>query len=98
MQELLLEIWQSIQTSVLFITHDIDEALFLADRVLIMSHRPGRIIEEIKLDFPRPRHVDLVTSTEFTQIKRHCIQVLKQATQAELSRLNPLGLNQKAAV
>ena len=51
MQELLLEIWQNIQTSVLFITHDIDEALFLADRVLIMSHRPGRIIEEIKLDF-----------------------------------------------
>ncbi|WP_202740138.1 MULTISPECIES: ABC transporter ATP-binding protein [Acinetobacter] len=98
MQELLLEIWQSIQTSVLFITHDIDEALFLADRVLIMSHRPGRIIEEIKLDFPRPRHVDLVTSTEFTQIKKHCIQVLKQATQTELSRLNPLGLNQKAAV
>ena len=98
MQELLLEIWQNIQTSVLFITHDIDEALFLADRVLIMSHRPGRIIEEIKLDFARPRHVDLVTSPEFTQIKKHCIQVLKHATQAELSRLNPLGLNQKVAV
>lgn len=99
MQMLLLEIWQEIQTSVLFITHDIDEALFLADRVLIMSHRPGRIIEEIPLNFERPRDVELVTSREFTAIKKHCIQTLKEATQQEeLSRLNPLGLGKKSQI
>ncbi len=99
MQMLLLDIWQEIKTSVLFITHDIDEALFLADRVLIMSHRPGRIIEEINLDFERPRDVELVTSSEFTTIKKHCMQTLKEATQQEeLSRLNPLGLGKKAQI
>lgn len=99
MQMLLLDIWQEIKTSVLFITHDIDEALFLADRVLIMSHRPGRIIEEINLDFERPRDIELVTSSEFTTIKKHCMQTLKEATQQEeLSRLNPLGLGKQAQI
>lgn len=99
MQMLLLDIWQEIKTSVLFITHDIDEALFLADRVLIMSHRPGRIIEQINLDFERPRDIELVTSSEFTTIKKHCMQTLKKATQQEeLSRLNPLGLGKKAQI
>ncbi len=96
MQELLLDIWNEIQTTVLFITHDIDEALFLADRVLIMSHRPGQIIEEILLtskpDFTRPRSTDLVTSPEFMQLKKHCIQTLRQPATAELKRLNPLGI------
>ena len=96
MQELLLDIWNEIQTTVLFITHDIDEALFLADRVLIMSHRPGQIIEEILLtskpDFTRPRSTDLVTSPEIMQLKKHCIQTLRQPATAELKRLNPLGI------
>ena len=100
MQELLLDIWNEIQTTVLFITHDIDEALFLADRVLIMSHRPGQIIEEILLtskpDFTRPRSTDLVTSPEFMQLKKHCIQTLRQPATAELKRLNPLGILPKA--
>lgn len=52
MQELLLDIWTRIRTTVVFVTHDIDEALFLADRLLVMSSRPGRIIEDLRLDFP----------------------------------------------
>lgn len=96
MQELLLNIWNAFKTTVLFITHDIDEALFLADRVLIMSHRPGQIIEEIKLqqhaDFARPRTTELVTSPEFMQLKKHCIQTLRQPVVEELKRLNPLGI------
>lgn len=102
MQELLLSIWNEVKTTVLFVTHDIDEALFLADRVLIMSHRPGRIIEEIDLrqvgeDFARPRTTDVVTSPDFMQLKKHCIQTLRQPANAELKRLNPLGILPKAA-
>lgn len=101
MQELLLHIWQDIQTTVLFITHDIDEALFLADRVLIMSHRPGQIIEQIHLsqnpEFARPRTSDLVTAPQFMQLKKHCIQTLRQPATAELKRLNPLGILPKTS-
>jgi NitT/TauT family transport system ATP-binding protein len=92
MQELLLEVWARVKTTVLFITHDIDEALFLADRILVMSPRPGRIIEELRLDFARPRHPDLVTSPEFMRLKRHCLQLLHpQARIVPLDRLSPLG-------
>lgn len=92
MQELLLEVWASIKTTILFITHDIDEALFLADRILVMSPRPGRIIEEIKLDFMRPRGPELVTSLPFTELKRHCLALLHpEARVRPLERLSPLG-------
>ncbi|MBC3361857.1 ABC transporter ATP-binding protein [Pseudomonas sp. SWRI154] len=92
MQELLLDIWMRIRTTVVFVTHDIDEALFLADRLLVMSPRPGRIIEDLRLDFPRPRTTGLVTSPEFSQLKRHCLALLHHADGQPLPRLNPLGL------
>lgn len=92
MQELLLDIWTRICTTVVFVTHDIDEALFLADRLLVMSARPGRIIEDLRLDFPRPRTTELVTSAEFTRLKRHCLDLLRHDNDRPLPRLNPLGL------
>ncbi|SDS97128.1 NitT/TauT family transport system ATP-binding protein [Pseudomonas sp. Z003-0.4C(8344-21)] len=92
MQELLLDIWTRIRTTVVFVTHDIDEALFLADRLLVMSARPGRIIEDLRLDFPRPRTSELVTSAEFARLKRHCLDLLRHDTDRPLPRLNPLGL------
>ena len=92
MQELLLDVWTRIKTTVVFITHDIDEALFLADRILVMSPRPGRIIEQIALDFARPRHADLVTSGEFIRLKRHCLDLLHpEAKVMPLARLSPIG-------
>ena len=92
MQELLLEVWTRIKTTIVFITHDIDEALFLADRVLIMSSRPGRIIDDIPLDFARPRHAGLVTSSEFSRLKRHCLALLHpQAKVTPLARFGPLA-------
>lgn len=92
MQELLLDIWTRIRTTVVFVTHDIDEALFLADRLLVMSARPGRIIEDLRLDFPRPRTSELVTSPEFARLKRHCLDLLRHDNDRSLPRLNPLGL------
>ena len=92
MQELLLDIWTRIRTTVVFVTHDIDEALFLADRLLVMSSRPGRIIEDLRLDFPRPRTTELVTSHEFSRLKRHCLELLRHEDGRQLPRLNPLGL------
>ncbi|KAB0494049.1 ABC transporter ATP-binding protein [Pseudomonas vancouverensis] len=92
MQELLLDIWTRIRTTVVFVTHDIDEALFLADRLLVMSSRPGRIIEDLRLDFPRPRINELVTSHEFSLLKRHCLALLRHEDGRQLPRLNPLGL------
>jgi len=92
MQQLLLEVWGRIRTTVVFVTHDIDEALFLADRVLVMSARPGRIIEDRTLDFARPRDAELVTTPEFTALKRHCLQLLHRGeADSPLPRMSPLG-------
>ncbi|MFS8977352.1 ABC transporter ATP-binding protein [Cupriavidus necator] len=78
MQALLLEVWAQMRTTVVFVTHDIDEALFLADRVLVMSHRPGRILEDIPVAFDRPRHADLLTDDGFIRLKRHCRELLHE--------------------
>jgi NitT/TauT family transport system ATP-binding protein len=92
MQELLLGIWGKIRTTVVFVTHDIDEALFLADRILVMSPRPGRIIEDLPVDFARPRRTELVTTPEFMRLKRHCLDLLSHQEGRQLPRLSPLGL------
>ncbi len=92
MQELLLDIWARIPTTVVFVTHDIDEALFLADCILVMSPRPGRFIADLRLDFPRPRQSALLTSPEFIRLKRHCLELLRHEEGRQLPRLTPLGL------
>ncbi|MET1027037.1 MAG: ABC transporter ATP-binding protein [Dongiaceae bacterium] len=76
MQELLLQIWQHSQKTVLFITHDIDEAILLGDRVYVMSARPGRIKEMIAVDIPRPRTVELLTSAPFIALKRRIMALI----------------------
>jgi len=90
MQALLLSIWSKLPTTIVFVTHDIDEAIFLADRILIMSERPGRIIEDIPVHLPRPRDSELVTSPEFIRIKRHCLALLNHKNGQELPRLSPI--------
>lgn len=69
MQELLLKIHQEYRSTILFITHDVDEALFLGDRVLIMSARPGRLDSTLTVPFGRPRSYTLLTSPEFAKLK-----------------------------
>jgi len=69
MQELLLAIWEHEQKTVMFVTHDIEEAIFLASRVIVMSARPGRIKADMKIDLPHPRHYTIKTSPEFSALK-----------------------------
>ena len=69
MQELLLGIWESDRKTVLFVTHDIDEAIFMANRVAVMTARPGRIKRELVIDLPHPRPYTLKTSPEFSAYK-----------------------------
>jgi NitT/TauT family transport system ATP-binding protein len=70
MQELLLEIWQQHPMTILFVTHDVEEAALLADRVLVMSPRPGRIVEQIAVGIKRPRNLETTETMEFIDVRR----------------------------
>ena len=69
MQELLLSIWESERKTVLFVTHDIEEAIFMANRVVVMTARPGRIKADVAVAIPHPRHYTIRTSPEFSALK-----------------------------
>lgn len=70
MQLWLMEVWSQFQSSVIFITHDLREAILLSDRIYILSHRPGTVIEEIKVRLPRPRKRDIMTAQKFVKLER----------------------------
>jgi ABC-type nitrate/sulfonate/bicarbonate transport system ATPase subunit len=76
MQSWLLEVWRDTQRTVLFITHDVDEAIFLSDRVLVMSPRPGRVVDDLTITLPRPRTLETLTTDEFTTYKRRILSQL----------------------
>ncbi|MCE4049795.1 MULTISPECIES: ABC transporter ATP-binding protein [Bacillaceae] len=77
MQEWLLQIWTDFKKTILFITHDIDEAIFLSDDIYIMSSRPGTIKEKVTVPLARPRSAQTLLSTEFIDLKEHVLQTLK---------------------
>lgn len=77
MQELLLGIWESARKTVLFVTHDIDEAIFMANRVAIFSARPGRIKTEVAVSFPHPRNYTLKTTPEFMALKARVTEEIR---------------------
>jgi NitT/TauT family transport system ATP-binding protein len=79
MQELLTQVWEEHRLTVLFVTHDIDEAVFLSDRVLLMSARPGRLIEDVRIGLERPRRFELQASAEFVEYRAHLLSSVRAA-------------------
>ena len=69
MQAHLLEIWRNIDITIVFITHDLDEAIFLADRILVLKAHPGEVMELIEVSVPRPRNLTQTNSPEFLATK-----------------------------
>ena len=66
----LLHVWQHSKQTALMVTHDINEAVLLADRIIVLSNRPGKVVADIVVDLPRPRSVDLIYSDEFVKLAK----------------------------
>ncbi len=82
MQQWLLEIWERFTHSVLFVTHDIEEAIFLSDRVYVLSQRPAKVVKEITIDFPRPRKKEFLVLPEFLEYKKSVLAALEPRQEA----------------
>lgn len=83
MQEWLLAIWQTDRKTILFVTHDLDEAIYLSDRVYLMSPRPGRMQLCVEIDLPRPRALEVITTPEFVALKRRLLVTLRAASSGQ---------------
>ncbi len=77
MQEMLLEVWTRTKTTVVFITHDVEEAVYLANRVLVMSPHPGEIVADLRIDLPRPRSLDVIAGDAFNAYRRDVLLTLR---------------------
>ena len=77
MQELLLAIWEAERKTVLFVTHDIEEAIFMANRVVVMTARPGRVKDDVPVSLPHPRHYTLKTSADFSALKARLTEEIR---------------------
>jgi len=79
MQELLLRIWGETASTVLFVTHDVDEAIYLADHIYVLCARPGTIMEDVPVPFGRPRDPSMKQSQEFHELQQHVLGCLRRA-------------------
>jgi NitT/TauT family transport system ATP-binding protein len=79
MQLLLLQIWDETACTILFVTHDVEEAVYLADRIFIMSSHPGTIVEDVEVPFDRPRDLGLKEKSEFHELQHYVLGRLKSA-------------------
>ncbi|HVG92642.1 MAG TPA: ABC transporter ATP-binding protein [Alphaproteobacteria bacterium] len=79
MQQLLLQIWDETACTILFVTHDVEEAVYLADRIFIMSLHPGTIVEDVEVPFDRPRDLVLKEKNEFHELQHYVLGRLKSA-------------------
>ncbi|TMD42482.1 MAG: ABC transporter ATP-binding protein [Chloroflexi bacterium] len=90
MQEMLTDIWQRYRKTVLFVTHDIEEAIFLGDVIYVMTNRPGRIRTTLQVDLPRPRTFEMVSSPQFAGLRNQVVGIIHEeslkAVESELAR------------
>jgi NitT/TauT family transport system ATP-binding protein len=89
MQSELLRIWSAARRTVLFVTHQIDEAIYLSDRVVVLTARPGRIKEIIPVDLPRPRELNIKRTPEFTTLVDHIWRLIEQEVKAAMGVMSP---------
>jgi ABC-type nitrate/sulfonate/bicarbonate transport system ATPase subunit len=87
MQAWLLDIWQTDRKTILFITHDVEEAVYLSDRVYVMSGRPGRMQLCVNVDIPRPRALEMTGEPRFVELKRHLLEPLREASRRQLEEV-----------
>ena len=80
MQQWLLGVWEEIGATVLFVTHDLEESVYLSDRVYVMSARPGRIVAELRIDLARPRREAMLASPRFAALKGELLGAIRGAT------------------
>jgi ABC-type nitrate/sulfonate/bicarbonate transport system ATPase subunit len=85
MQQWLLQVWRDLGRTILFVTHDVDEAIFLADRIVVMTPRPGRIAEILAVDLPRPRALECLTTDTFIGLKRRIMGRLYRDEPAQVA-------------
>ena len=85
LQEELLELWQADQRTVVFVTHSLDEAVLLADRIIVMSARPGRIVADLVVPFSRPRDPSIRSTAEFAQLEQELRSILRTEVTAQLA-------------
>lgn len=80
MQLFLLDIWEQFNRTIILITHDVQEAIFVSDRAYVMSPRPGRMIKALTIPLPRPRHLeDAITSSTFAELETELLTLLGRA-------------------
>jgi len=82
MQELLLQLWAEYRPTIIFITHDVSEAIFVADRVLVMSTRPGRVKVDLAIDEQKPRSAGFITTERFVQMQAQLLQAVREEIHA----------------
>jgi NitT/TauT family transport system ATP-binding protein len=87
LQDELLDLWQTDRRTVLFVTHSLEEAILLGDRVLVMSARPGHIIASKQVPFPRPRAAEIRTSPEFAQLQAELWDLLRGEVETHLAQV-----------
>ncbi|WHZ11528.1 MAG: ABC transporter, ATP-binding protein [Burkholderiaceae bacterium] len=84
MQELLLQLWQEYKPTIFFITHDVPEAIFVADRVLVMTQRPGRVKLSVSVRAPKPRSAEFLSSPEFVELQRELLCAIQEEVNPNL--------------
>jgi len=94
MQNYVMQIWRKVELTVLFITHDLEEACYLADRIVVMGTNPGRVVEVIENPIPRPRTSEHLLSQEFLAVKRRLDELIHTPAESEEEKMPMIKLTQ----